>query len=125
MPIEYKLLDESYKPSDDVDAAIQTDVQWVHQGSIQQDINGRDPIYLVDGVKFSDSAVKDGARVLGYAPGAKKIHHTDGTIRGYYDLQKPLEELTGDELAGLSKEGSNTLLRLNMLHRLQELVIDQ
>jgi len=125
MQLEYKLLDESYQPSPDVERTIQRDVQWIHKGTVQQDIGEQKPIYLVDGVKFKDSVSIDGARALGHVPQARRIHYTDGAILGSYDLQKPLEELTQKELQNLSREGSNTLLRLDMLQKLKELIVSQ
>lgn len=125
MQLEYKLLDKSYKPSPDVERAIQRDVQWIHGVIIQQEIGEQKPICLVDGVKFEDSVSIDGARALGYVPQARRIHYSDGAILGSYDLKKTLEELTQEELNELSREGSNTLLRLDMLQRLKELVVNQ
>ena len=124
MQLDYKLLDESYKPSPKVEGKIQRDIQWIHNG-IQKEIGEQSPVYLVDGVEFENYVSMDCARALGYVPQARRIHYTDGIILGSYDLAKPLEELTQTELHNLSNKGRNTLLRLNMLQRLKKLVVNQ
>jgi hypothetical protein len=127
MTLEYQLMDECYRPSPNNERAIQRDLKWIEEGIMRRE-SGK-PLFLVDGVRFERNVSIDGARAVGYIPqvlidhsSTCKIHYTDGAIQGHYELAKPLEELTYDELLGHSREGSNTLIRFDMLQRLQELV---
>ena len=123
MHLDYKLSDENYHPTQEVESKIQMDLLWIHNGNIQEDIGEQQPIYLVNGNQFEDFNY-DGARALGYVPKTKRIHNTDGVILGYRSLSQPLEELSETQLSAISKEGANTLLRMGMLMKLKDLAID-
>ncbi len=126
MALGYKLMDEDYKPSDGVERRIQRDLQWINGKGIGDD--EKQPIFLVDGVKFEDTVsidMGDMGRAFACIPKERTIHYTDGAILGSCYLPKPLEELTEGELLDLPGEGLPMFLNLDILQRLKELADNQ
>ncbi len=123
MALGYKLMDESYKPSPEVERGIQRDLQWINGKGVDDD--KKQPVFLVDGAKFEDTVSIDGGRAFACIPKERTIHYTDGAILGSCYLPKPLEELTEDELLDLPGEGLPMFLNLDILQRLKKLAANQ
>jgi len=124
MGLEYNLFDTGYMPSTKVDQAIQQDIGRINESSIKKEIEEKGPaVYLAFGERFEKRVDTDNARLLAIVPGGQKIYYSNGATIISYNLRKPLEELTEEELKE-SIRGSKLLIP-ERVKRLWEIVANR
>lgn len=100
-----------------VEKSIQLDIFFMRD-DVRADVLEADPIYIADVDEYKAQGLVN-ARLLGYAPGSKKVHYTTNVMAGEYDLVAPLEELNDShfELAD-----NPTCISMDLLKKLRDVV---
>jgi len=120
MPTSYQYL-EGGKPNDQAEARIQQDIDWMK--GTYADLSSPDAVFLANVESYVASSRAREATLLGSVSQAQSIFYTDRAILGRYELPAPLAQCTEDQLQALSSEEARTMLRLDMLKRIQAIVI--
>jgi len=106
---------------------VKDDMREILHNSIYDDEPEKDPVFAIDPGAYRGRLKKGVIRMIGCIPGSRRVHYVYGTGVGNYPFEKPMDEMTEDELKGHSSghppSGSAKMgypFRFGMLNMLKE-----